>query len=319
MTGANPGKRYNLNPPSPSSSSSPPPSHSTNPTNYQLLPMAYSPLTILDAQAQIDNDRARELKAAAQKASSRKALLSQAPAAAAASSTSSSSSQGQGLKKPLPTPSSAGSPSSSHTSHRASHFHPSSSSSMSQHFARQYASVDDEFDEDWSYDLALLSDDEDDDDDSASETEHDAAPVNSSMPTGLYDNLSAWPLLSRGKSIILTDDPLSPSSLVITDADPMFIFSFLLSDIVALTERHARASPSPPPKRDSPLLTQSPETIEGTLPLCAERAFDGPGLGLNDNRHWLEAEEEDGFACWTAYANDDQSTSSVIVVRECRW
>lgn len=100
---------------------------------------------------------------------------------------------------------------------------------------------------------------------------------------------------------------------------PCSFFSFLLSDIVALTERHARASPSPPPKRDSPLLTQSPETIEGTLPLCAERAFDGPGLGLNDNRHWLEAEEEDGFACWTAYANDDQSTSSVIVVRECRW
>lgn len=273
--------------------------------------MAYSPITILDAQAQTDNDRARERKAAAQKASSRKALLSQAPAAAASTSSSS-----QGLEKPLPTPSSAG-PSSSHTWRRASHFHPPpppSSSSMSQRLARQYESVDDEFDEDWSYDLALLSDDEDDDD-SASETEHDAAPVDSSMPAALYDSMPAWPLISRGKSSF-SPTISSPSSLVIADADPC-PFSYL-SDIAAFTERHTRSSPSPP-KRDSPLLTQSPETIEGTLPLCAERAFDGPGLGLNDNRHWLEAEEEDGFACWTAYANDDESTSSVIVVRECRW
>lgn len=110
-------------------------------------------------------------------------------------------------------------------------------------------------------------------------------------------------------------DLFLPSSLVIADADPIHSF---LSDIAAFTERHTRSSPSPP-KRDSPPLSQSPETIEGTLPFCAERAFDGPGLGLNDNRHWLEAEEEDGFACWTAYANDDQSTTSVIVVRECRW
>lgn len=118
--------------------------------------------------------------------------------------------------------------------------------------------------------------------DSASETDHEA-PFESKMPT-LYDSLLAQPVRARD-------------------------FALIADHYVS------RGSPSPPKHQVSMSASNEQPVIARPF---VERAYDGPGLGLRGDGHWYESEEEDGHACWTAYANNGP-TSSVIVVGECRW
>jgi hypothetical protein len=118
--------------------------------------------------------------------------------------------------------------------------------------------------------------------DSASETDHEAS-FESKMPM-FYDSLLAQPVRAR--------------------------------DFAVIADHHvSRGSPSPHKHEVS--LSASSEQPLIARPFV-ERAYDGPGLGLRGDGHWYESEEEDGHACWTAYASNGPK-SSVIVVGECRW
>lgn len=270
--------------------------------------MAYLPYTSADAKAQLDYERARE-RTAATKAGSRKALSSRAATAATSSKPSSptgvagpSSASSYNLKQgpAWRRPSHPASPMS-----RPSPTRSARSSSRQLDFQLQF---DDAAEEDHP-ELDGASDS-----DSASETEHEAV-IESRMPT-LYDSLIAQPLLARGEYHIPQSSAArrcSPFPDLVADS-----LVVVLPDYAAVTDRYYTsqgASPSPP-KRDTSLSASS--GMDRAQPLV-ERAYEGPGLGLNGDGHWYEAvDEEDGRACWTAYASHGP-TNSVIVVRECRW
>lgn len=144
---------------------------------------------------------------------------------------------------------------------------------------------------------------------SAPESDHEASFE--SRMSSPYDILIPQPMHARGKlhSFSSTMTPFK-----IEDAKKKF--SSLLLDFAAVAERYAsRGSPSPP-KNDISLSSSNEQPIIARP--FVERAHDGPGLGLRGDGHWYESEEEDGHACWTAYASNGPS-NSVIVVRECRW
>lgn len=146
--------------------------------------------------------------------------------------------------------------------------------------------------------------------DSASETDHEAS-FESKMPT-LYDSLLAQPVRARGKLLHVLSAMRRMAPFIVKDTE---LATFLVDFAVIADHYVSRGSPSPPKHEAS--LSASNEQPLIARPFV-ERAYDGPGLGLRGDGHWYESEEEDGHACWTAYASNGP-TSSVIVVGECRW
>ena len=145
--------------------------------------------------------------------------------------------------------------------------------------------------------------------DSASDTDHEAS-FESKMPT-LYDSLLAEPVRARGKLLHVLSAMRRMAPFIVKDTE---LATFFLDFAVIADHYVSRGSPSPPKHEAS--LSASNEQPLIARPFV-ERAYDGPGLGLRGDGHWYES-EEDGHACWTAYASNGP-TSSVIVVGECRW
>lgn len=145
---------------------------------------------------------------------------------------------------------------------------------------------------------------------SASETDHEAS-FESRMPT-LYDSLIAQPMRARGKLLFSLSAVASMAFFIVKDTET----PVLLLDFAAVADHYASRGSRSPSKHEISLSASNEQSLIARP--FVERAYDGPGFGLRGDGHWYESEEEDGHACWTAYASNGP-TNSAIVVRECRW